>query len=404
MNTSQLSNNDYFILKHKNINVADIIIKNGDITDVINIYEPEHLPYKYVDDKTKNITLLNSWVEHRGIPFSREDYDAIMEEFKVSSSKELTVLSYGLNLTDHYWLCEKNNEKKWEDVNFLDNNFSARIGKIMPELAEKYQDFINPDLSSNGRLKKYWIINNGKRELCKAGSGDLKQEPFNEFIASQIADRLSIDHVNYELKKHNNEIYCKCGCMIDKNVEFVNAFSVYLEGEKTGDKYNDYLNACSKMGINNAREEVDKMIVLDYLIRNTDRHVGNFGILRNSETLKWEKIAPVFDNGNSLWHNAQGVQFINSNSKSECRSFTGENEKNILLVGGTPWLDKNKLKGIDKIITDAFILNRNIEHERVDKIVSEFQKRVNNLDIVLERNRVIENRQTQSIERKGKSW
>jgi hypothetical protein len=54
---------------------------------------------------------LNSWIEHRGIPFNREDFDTVMEEFNIGSSKELTVLSYGLNLTDHYWLCEKNNEK-----------------------------------------------------------------------------------------------------------------------------------------------------------------------------------------------------------------------------------------------------------------------------------------------------
>jgi hypothetical protein len=382
-----INGKDYYILKHKNINVADIIIEDGDITDVINIHEPEHLPYKYVDEKIKNIKLLNSWIEHRGIPFKREDYDAIMREFNVNTSKELTVLSYGLNLTDHYWLCEKNNEKKWEDVNFLDNKFSNRIGKILPELAEKYQDFINPDFSSNGRLIKFWIINNEKRELCKAGSGDLKQEPFNEVIASQIAERLNTDHVNYELGKYDNDIYSKCGCMIDKNLEFVDSFKVFLEGNNTGNRYNDYLNVCSKMGINNAKEEVDKMIVIDYLIRNTDRNSGNYGILRNSETLKWEKIAPVFDSGNSLWYNAQGIQFINGNTKSECKSFDGENEKNILLVGNTDWYDKNKLKDIDKVITGVFKNNKYIENERVDKIVSEFHKRVINLDIALGRNR-----------------
>ena len=381
-----MNRRDYFILKHKNINVADIIIEDGDITGVINIHEPEHLPYKYVDEKSKNIKLLNSWIEHRGIPFKREDYDAIMKEFNVNTSKELTVLSYGLNLTDHYWLCEKDNEKKWEDVNFLDNKFSERIGKILPELVEKYQDFINPDFSSNGRLIKFWIINNGNRELCKAGSGDLKQEPFNEVIASQIAERLNIDHVNYELRKHDNEFYCKCGCMIDKNLEFVDSFKVFLEGNNTGNRYNDYLNVCSKMGINNAREEVDKMIVIDYLIRNTDRNSGNYGILRNSETLKWEKIAPVFDNGNSLWYNAQGIQFINGNSKSECRSFTGENGKNILLVGNTNWYNKNKLNDVDKVILGVLKNNKYIENERIDKIISEFKKRVINLDIVLNRN------------------
>jgi hypothetical protein len=382
-----INNKNYYILKHKNISVADIIIEDGDITDVIKIYEPEHLPYKYVDEKSRNIKLLNSWIEHRGIPFKREDYDVIMKEYNVNTSKELTVLSYGLNLTDHYWLCEKNNEKKWEDVNFLDNKFSERIGIILPELTEKYQDFINPDFSSNGRLIKSWIINNEKRELCKAGSGDLKQEPFNEVIASHIADRLNIDHVNYELVQYNNEIYSKCGCMIDKNVEFVDSFKVFLEGNNTGNRYNDYINVCSKMGINNAREETDKMIVIDYLIRNTDRNSGNYGILRNSETLKWEKIAPVFDNGNSLWYNAQGIQFINGNSKSDCKSFAGENEKNILLVGDINWYDKNKLNNIDTVISGVFKNNKYIEKERVEKIINEFHVRVNNLDIVLERRR-----------------
>jgi hypothetical protein len=370
-------------LKHKNINVANVVIKNGDIIDIINISEPEHLPYKYVDDKQKNIFLLNSWIEHRGIPLSREDYQTIIDEYNVSSSKELTVLSYGLNLTDHYWICEKDNEKKWEDVNFLDNGFSARIGEILPELSEKYQSFINPDLSSNGRLKKYWIINNGTRELYKAGSGDLRQEPYNECIASQLSDCLNIDHVDYKIIEHDNEIFSKCPCMIDKDLEFVNAFSVFLKGEKTGSKYNDYLNACGMMGIKNSREEIDKMIILDFLIRNTDRHVGNFGILRNSQTLKWEKIAPLFDNGNSLWYNAQGVQFINADSKCDSRSFTGDNKDNVALVGDTGWFDKNKLNNFGQIIGNVFKLNKNMENKRIDKIINEFGRNIATLDKIL---------------------
>jgi len=45
------------------------------------------------------------------------------------------------------------------------------------------------------------------------------------------------------------------------------------------------------------------MLVLDYLIANEDRHWGNFGAVRNAETLDWIGLAPVFDCGNSLWYN-----------------------------------------------------------------------------------------------------
>jgi len=376
-----MSSNVTHILKHKNLNVAYLNILEGYILNT-EIIEPEHLPFKY-NNSIKDIELLNKWLLHRGIPFGRDDYELIMEKYNVKTSCELTVLSSGLNLTDHYWLCDEKNERKWENVNFLNNKFSSRIGEILPELAEKYEEFANPDFSSNGRLKKFWIIDNNKRYLCKDGSGNIKQEPFNEHIASELAFSLGIDHVEYQLIKHNNITYSRCECMIDTQLEFVNAFSVYLEGNNTGNRYNDYINACYKMGLNNAREEVDKMIILDYLISNTDRHVGNFGILRNSETLKWEKIAPLFDNGNSLWYNAEGIQFINSDSKSKSRSFTDDNANNVSFVGDISWYNKSKLNNFEISISGILKSNKFMEEARIDKISSEFEKRVAVLDRLL---------------------
>ena len=42
------------------------------------------------------------------------------------------------------------------------------------------------------------------------------------------------------------------------------------------------------------------MFILDYLILNEDRHLNNFGIIRDVNTLKWIDITPIFDNGQSL--------------------------------------------------------------------------------------------------------
>jgi len=377
-----LKNNVTHILKHKNLDVAYLRIEDGVVLDLSEIKEPEHLPFKY-NNSNKDTELLNKWLKHRGIPFSRDDYELIMDKYRVNTSSELTVLASGLNLSDHYWLCGVNNERKWEDVNFLNNNFSSRIGEILPELAEKYEEFANPDFSSNGSLKKFWIINNNKRFLCKDGSGDLRQEPFNEHIASEISESLGIDHVEYQVRKLNDIAYSRCECMIDTQLEFINAFSVYIEGNNTGSRYNDYINACSKMGLNNAREEIDKMIILDYLIGNTDRHVGNFGILRNSETLKYEKIAPIFDNGNSFWYNAQGIQFISAESKSKSRSFTDDNAINVSLVGNVGWFDITKLNNFENVITGILKGNKHMEEARIEKISSEFGKRVINLDRLL---------------------
>lgn len=50
-------------------------------------------------------------------------------------------------------------------------------------------------------------------------------------------------------------------------------------------------------------EDYASMMVFDALICNTDRHLTNFGVLRNSHTGDVLGMAPVFDNGRSLFFN-----------------------------------------------------------------------------------------------------
>jgi hypothetical protein len=372
-----------YVLKHKNIDVAFLEIRHENIVDIKEIKEKEHLPVKYEEDKYENIRLLNNWLENRGIPSSRENHEAILAQYGVDSSKELTLLGYGLNLTDHYWICDTKNVKTWEEVNFLQNAFSEKVGAILFELSGNDAVFANPDFSSNGHLRKMWSIKNDVRVLHKAGSGDIKQEPYNEYIASRIADSLGFNHVNYSLTRIRGETFSVCDCMIDENIEFIDAFKVYLHVEQRTNRYDDYIKVCERNGIANARKEVDKMIVLDYLIRNTDRNTGNYGILRNSETLKWESMAPIFDNGNSFWYNTVSTDNIIAETSSNCRSFSGTNEGNIKLITDMEWFDMSKLTGIEKLIADTLAMNpfmeKNGEKSRIDRIAGCFVQRTEKL-------------------------
>lgn len=64
--------------------------------------------------------------------------------------------------------------------------------------------------------------------------------------------------------------------------------------------YEAYIAELEKNGIENAREMMENMYILDFLIMNEDRHLNNFGIIRDVKTLEWLSVAPIFDNGNSL--------------------------------------------------------------------------------------------------------
>ena len=45
------------------------------------------------------------------------------------------------------------------------------------------------------------------------------------------------------------------------------------------------------------------MLFVDFIMANIDRHYRNFGLLRNSETLEWIGLAPVFDTERSMFLN-----------------------------------------------------------------------------------------------------
>ena len=52
------------------------------------------------------------------------------------------------------------------------------------------------------------------------------------------------------------------------------------------------------------------MLAFDALVCNTDRHYNNFGLLANSRTNELVSFAPLFDHGNSLFHQAYGDDWL----------------------------------------------------------------------------------------------
>ena len=52
---------------------------------------------------------------------------------------------------------------------------------------------------------------------------------------------------------------------------------------------------------NEVREFLEYQILSDFVLTNTDRHFNNFGILRDSKSLEFVGMAPLFDTGNSMF-------------------------------------------------------------------------------------------------------
>lgn len=172
----------------------------------------------------------------------------------------------------------------------------------MESYIKKKISLMTPNNTTDGRLKKTWIIENNKRILIKGGYKDNPNAPINEYLASMICKYLGIKHVDYELDVINEKLVSKCEDFIDENTEFITAYSI-LKDELIGnykDIYERYIKILENNGISDARDNLEDMILLDYLIMNVDRHLNNFGIIRDVNTLKWISIAPIFDSGEAM--------------------------------------------------------------------------------------------------------
>ena len=125
--------------------------------------------------------------------------------------------------------------------------------------------------------------------------------------------------------------------------------------------------------ISYAREKLEQMLVLDYLIVNEDRHLNNFGLIRNAVTLEWVGVAPLYDNGNSMWFN-RIVSEIHADDDRNIKTplWKKNPTENLTLVTDFSWLDLSALKSIENY--------GDLEPTRVDALVNALRKRVELLD------------------------
>ena len=92
----------------------------------------------------------------------------------------------------------------------------------------------------------------------------------------------------------------------------------------------DLLNTIAKIYTD---KKLKDMLLFDAIIYNSDRHLGNFGMLINNDSLEIIKPAPIFDNGFSIMKFLMETELSNIENafKDKC-SFFGYNFDEQLLL------------------------------------------------------------------------
>ena len=233
-------------------------------------------------------------------------------------------------------------------------------------------------------LRKAWIIEDGTRYLLKGGYKNELLQPFNEVLASEICKRLGFNHVEYTLDIYKDMVVSKCPCFINKDTELVTCHQIRNDMDRHNniDDYEDYINILEENGIKNARIEMENMYILDFLIMNEDRHLNNFGIIRNVNTLKWLCCAPIFDNGQSL-----NIEYYDDNElhiSGEGRFFYEVKpfDEIIKVAEDIKRIDINKLDGIVEwfdALLHKYQYITNFSDTRINKLCILLNRQINKL-------------------------
>ena len=120
------------------------------------------------------------------------------------------------------------------------------------------------------------------------------------------------------------------------------------------------------------------MLIFDCLICNEDRHMGNFGLLVDNKTNKPIKLAPIFDNGLSLFNYAMDDDFNHLNEYAKTRTPSlAESFDDIAIT----FITKRQKEQLRKLINFKFksLSSYKMPAKRIKAIEEFIQYRVNEL-------------------------
>ena len=239
-------------------------------------------------------------------------------------------------------------------------------------------------LTSTSKGMLYKCIGNvdGKKVFIKTGT-KLKNkfsilEPISEVIASEIIKKFNIECAINTLSEMElpNE---KGKVLVNVSEDFLNADELLMSirsilgNTNRENLYNKIISL-----IPNFRVDIDKMIVMDFLINNIDRHLRNFSVINKEGEIF--KFAPLYDHGLCLYADIQDFELEEDDKETwemidECKPFCESHYEQLKLIGEVK-LVKVPLEELFGVV-DKY--NRYLSEHRIECIKYLLETRYNHL-------------------------
>lgn len=286
------------------------MIKNTKVLETnkdgsIMIYEEKLLPFSLQKEDLTYEDFFFNWLSVRPLSIGRTNAKAILNNAGIpQNSLTIARICHGMNLSDCYWVKEREEDTSWDKDNLYDHDMdplyadTALTGKSHHLSKDKFH---TPELTAQGVSAKCWIKENDGIYLYKVGRKELP--------ASEILDVLGIDHVHYEKAEQLKEYLSKDRIKKIEDVGEIIVRSKLITNQQQGIiPFEEFAVWCANQEIDDEYEEAKRrdeksyyeMQIADYILNNSDRHVGNWGFYFDVEENKLQGMYPLMDHDHSF--------------------------------------------------------------------------------------------------------
>ena len=237
--------------------------------------------------RTSNIS---GWLSSRSIDVHRANARLLKKVLRLTTMDEMgLVLKYNAaTITDNYWFKPIDSTLTYKDVVFKENPFDTLALRGDPN-GFSLQSSRTPELTNIGSFEKCWRLIDGKWWMYKSGNTN---EYFSELFISKLGETIGMDMAHYEM----DDRYIRTINFVDTTATNYEPILGIMDDD---DDYDHCFMALYKLSDDLARQYL-KLVWMDTICLNMDRHTQNFGVLRLVDDGSIIKLAPNFDNNIAL--------------------------------------------------------------------------------------------------------
>ena len=227
------------------------------------------------------------FLDDRIISRQRRDIEKILFRCGLSSYDTFKIAerTKAINAKDLLWVTDDEND-----------SFSDAITDVFESIFIKKLDSVGDSIDSpDGCNVKRYGVYDGHYGIYKNRLHPLSTDVESEVAVYKLAKRLGVPCCE-AVQTDENTVFSKFEYNFSKE-QIIHFRRLFEDGERASD--NELVNLINKRPY--YRNDFYRMIFLDFITRQDDRHSSNFAVKIDHET-KIESFYPLYDNGRSLFY------------------------------------------------------------------------------------------------------